>query len=113
MRTRVDKLGVSEPEIRKQGNDQIVIELAGVKDPKQALEIIGKTAQLELFDLEAEPARAAAVNAGLRRPDASRSTTCSPAQQAIRRARRHADRYYLFDKKKKLIAGPDRHATSS
>src|ERR671934_2610336 len=30
MRNRVDKLGVSEPEIRKQGSDQIVIELAGV-----------------------------------------------------------------------------------
>ena len=30
MRRRVDKLGVTEPEIRKQGNDQMVIELAGV-----------------------------------------------------------------------------------
>jgi preprotein translocase subunit SecD len=28
MRNRVDSLGVSEPEIRKQGNNQIVIELA-------------------------------------------------------------------------------------
>ena len=33
MRNRVDKLGVSEPEIRKQGSDQIVIQLAGVHDP--------------------------------------------------------------------------------
>src|SRR5436190_7989873 len=31
MRDRIDKLGVSEPEIRKQGTDQIVIELPGVK----------------------------------------------------------------------------------
>src|SRR5206468_4311295 len=30
MRSRIDKLGVSEPEIRKQGKDQIVIQLAGV-----------------------------------------------------------------------------------
>src|SRR3954463_8561801 len=52
MRNRVDKLGVSEPEIRKQGSDQIVIELAGVHDPKRAFDIIGKTAQLELYDLE-------------------------------------------------------------
>jgi preprotein translocase subunit SecD len=52
MRRRVDALGVSEPEIRKQGSNQIVIELAGVHDPAQALSIIGKTAQLELFDLE-------------------------------------------------------------
>ena len=53
MRDRVDKLGVSEPEIRKQGDDQIVIQLAGVNDPETAAKIIGKTAQLELYDLEA------------------------------------------------------------
>ena len=34
MRTRVDKLGVSSPEIRKQGSDQIVIQLAGVHNPE-------------------------------------------------------------------------------
>jgi SecD/SecF fusion protein len=52
MRDRVDKLGVSEPEIRKQGSDQIVIELPGVHDPGRAAQIIGTTAQLELYDLE-------------------------------------------------------------
>jgi SecD/SecF fusion protein len=52
MRNRVDKLGVSEPEIRKQGSDQIVIQLPGVSDPEAAAEIIGTTAQLELYDLE-------------------------------------------------------------
>ena len=52
MRNRVDKLGVSEPEIRKQDPDQIVIQLPGVSDPEAAAEIIGTTAQLELFDLE-------------------------------------------------------------
>src|SRR5947208_8298386 len=54
MRQRVDKLGVSEPEIRKQGSNQIVIELAGVHDPEKAASIIGKTAQLQLFDFEAD-----------------------------------------------------------
>src|ERR671938_1019784 len=53
MRSRIDKLGVSEPEIRKQGKNQIVIELAGVHDPAKAAQIIGKTAQLQFFDLEA------------------------------------------------------------
>jgi len=51
MRSRVDKLGVASPEIREQSPDQIVIELAGVHDPEQAAQIIGKTAQLELYDL--------------------------------------------------------------
>src|SRR6478736_6141154 len=52
MRSRVDKLGVASPEIRKQGSNQIVIQLAGVHDPAQAAAIIGTTAQLELYDLE-------------------------------------------------------------
>jgi SecD/SecF fusion protein len=52
MRNRVDKLGVSSPEIRKQGTDQIVIQLAGVHNPEQAASIIGSTAELELYDLE-------------------------------------------------------------
>ena len=52
MRNRVDKLGVTEPEISTQGADQIVIQLPGVKDPEAAAKIIGTTAQLELFDLE-------------------------------------------------------------
>ena len=54
MRNRVDKLGVSEPEVRKQGTDQIVIQLAGVHDPRAAAALIGKTAQLEFYDLEAD-----------------------------------------------------------
>ena len=52
MQNRINKLGVSEPEIRKQGNDQIVIQLAGVHDPAAAAALIGKTAQLMLFDFE-------------------------------------------------------------
>ena len=52
MRNRVDKLGVSEPIITKQGTDQISIQLAGVHNVNQAANIIGSTAQLELYDLE-------------------------------------------------------------
>jgi SecD/SecF fusion protein len=52
MRNRVDKLGVSEPIITKQGTDQISIQLAGVHNVNQAASIIGSTAQLELYDLE-------------------------------------------------------------
>ena len=40
------------PTIYTQGNNQIVIQLPGVQDPEAAAEIIGTTAQLELFDLE-------------------------------------------------------------
>jgi SecD/SecF fusion protein len=51
MRNRVDKLGVSEPQIQQQGSNQIVIQLPAVHNQDQAAAIIGKTAQLELYDL--------------------------------------------------------------
>src|ERR671933_545243 len=52
IRTRIDSLGVTEPELRRQGKDQIVIELAGVRNIARARQIIGTTAQLEMYDLE-------------------------------------------------------------
>ena len=54
MQKRINGLGVSEPEIRKQGADQIVIQLAGVHNAAKAAALIGKTAQLQLFDFEAD-----------------------------------------------------------
>ncbi len=50
MRTRVDALGVREPIIQTQGNNRVVLELAGVEDPEQAVRDIGKTAQLQFID---------------------------------------------------------------
>ena len=50
MRSRVDKLGVSEPEIRQQ-EDQISLQLR-ISDPQKAADLVGKTAQLWLFDLQ-------------------------------------------------------------
>jgi len=47
IRNRIDQLGVSEPTIHRQGENEIVVQLPGVKDPRKAVEIIGKTAQLE------------------------------------------------------------------
>ncbi|MEW5867518.1 MAG: protein translocase subunit SecD [Bacillota bacterium] len=47
---RVNQLGVAEPVIYRQGPKRIVVELAGVKDPQRAKEIIGRTAQLEFKD---------------------------------------------------------------
>jgi SecD/SecF fusion protein len=52
MRNRVDALGVSEPEIRKEAGNRITIALAGIKDKAQATRIIGSTAALVFTDLE-------------------------------------------------------------
>lgn len=47
IRNRVDKFGVSEPSITRRGASHIQVQLPGFKDPEQAKELIGKTAQLE------------------------------------------------------------------
>ncbi|HEY7003618.1 MAG TPA: protein translocase subunit SecD [Gaiellaceae bacterium] len=54
MRQRIDKIGVSEPVITRQGTDQISVELAGVHDAARAAQIIGQTAQLQFFDLQGD-----------------------------------------------------------
>ena len=46
---RVNGLGVTESAIQKQGTDQISVSLPGIKDAQQALDLIGKTAQLEFY----------------------------------------------------------------
>jgi len=45
IRSRIDALGVAEPDIGTQG-DSIVVQLPGVKDQARALEIVGQTAEL-------------------------------------------------------------------
>lgn len=47
IRARVDSIGVSEPEIIRQG-DTVVVNLPGVQDQQRALDIIGKQGQLLL-----------------------------------------------------------------
>ncbi|MCX5895229.1 MAG: protein translocase subunit SecD, partial [Proteobacteria bacterium] len=47
IRNRIDQFGVAEPTIQQQGEDRIVIQLPGIKDPKRAIDLIGKTALLE------------------------------------------------------------------
>ncbi len=49
---RVNRLGVAEPEIQRQGQDKISVQLPGIKNPDQALQVIGKTAVLEFFDIK-------------------------------------------------------------
>ncbi len=49
MRNRVDSMGVSEPIIQLEGDDRIVIQLAGVDNPDDAIELLGRTAKLEFI----------------------------------------------------------------
>jgi SecD/SecF fusion protein len=104
MRNRIDRLGVSEPVVTKQGSDQIVIELPAVHNINQAASIIGETAQLELYDLETSlmpPSIDANSN-----PVATTSlfnllTSVQSGQKGL------PAQYYLFNSKtKKPVAGP-------
>src|ERR671910_2342375 len=47
LRKRIDEFGVTEPLIQKVGNERIVVELAGIKDPVRAKAIVQRSAFLE------------------------------------------------------------------
>jgi SecD/SecF fusion protein len=51
LRRRVDALGVSEPNVTQSGDRRIIVELPGVQDPREAAEVIGKTAQLTFHEV--------------------------------------------------------------
>ncbi len=49
---RVNGLGISEPNIFIEGKNRIRVELAGLDNPQEAIDLIGKTAQLQFKDPE-------------------------------------------------------------
>jgi preprotein translocase subunit SecD len=57
IRQRIDRLGVAEPDVRVQSENQIVVQIPGVKNPDEVIQIIGSTAQLGFYQvLASEPA---------------------------------------------------------
>ncbi|WP_221353655.1 protein translocase subunit SecD [Streptomyces beigongshangae] len=46
LRHRIDALGVTEPGITRSGDHRIIVELPGVQDPREAADVLGRTAQL-------------------------------------------------------------------
>lgn len=70
MNDRINRLGVAESEVQRQGQWKISVQLPGIDDPQQALDVIGKTAVLEFWQVsqlgqsypsEAEALKAAGV----------------------------------------------------
>ena len=51
LRNRIDQYGVAEPIIQKSGSDRIIVDLPGIQDPAAALELIGKTAQMDFREV--------------------------------------------------------------
>jgi len=62
IRRRIDETGTREPTIQRQGEDRILVQLPGVKDPERMKKLLGKTAKLtfHLVDQNTSPSEARA-----------------------------------------------------
>jgi SecD/SecF fusion protein len=109
IRNRVDKLGVAEPEVRKQGTNQISAALPGVDNPDRVREIIGSTAKLELYDLQTALTGPSIDAQGLQAipTDNLYDLLASAATQSLAAKSKGGGPYYLFKEEGKgLVAGP-------
>jgi SecD/SecF fusion protein len=117
LRKRVDKLGVSEPEIQRSGRDQIAVGLPGSKDAQRAIKTVGKVAQLFFYDWEPN-----VLGPNCKPDPTNQAVTEQPIPSlydAVKRASKCPavhdhnnttnDQYYLFAKgaDHKLLAGPE------
>jgi preprotein translocase subunit SecD len=74
LRNRINALGVSEPIIQQQGDDHIVVELAGVQNPAEAKKVLGAIATLQYrpgVGFPGDPAAQEAARTGNIPPDAN------------------------------------------
>jgi protein-export membrane protein SecD len=94
IRRRVDALGTTEPTIQRQGQERILLQVPGFKDPKQLKELVGRTAKLT-FHL---------VDHSMSVSDAQ--ATRPPPGSAIYKAQDPADPPELL-KKRVLLTGED------
>ena len=51
IRQRIDQLGVSEPEVRVSGNDQVIVNIPGITNEDETIRTIGGTAQLGFYQV--------------------------------------------------------------
>src|SRR5674536_36490 len=62
---RQDQFGIAEPEIVPEGDNRILIQLPGIKDPERAKNLIGKTALLEFKIVDDESSLDEAVRGNI------------------------------------------------
>src|ERR1700691_629664 len=77
MNNRVNQLGVSQPQITTNGNNQIDVQLPNVTNITQAENLVGKTSQLFFYDWEAN------VLTPTGQPAANGILTSNPASLAL------------------------------
>ena len=104
IRDRVDKTGVAEPEIRKQGDNQIAVSLAGVHDTGRAARLIGQTAKLEFYNLQGDTVGASISPQGEVIAAPKLLPLLSSQQTLAKKGTPTA--WYLYGSKKERLAGP-------
>ncbi|MGH8894933.1 MAG: protein translocase subunit SecD [Actinomycetes bacterium] len=83
LRRRVDALGVAEPSLTRSGDRRIIVELPGVQDPREAAEVIGRTAQLTFHPVLGIEAPEQPTPSGSPSPSPSPSATADPSKDEI------------------------------
>ena len=95
---RVNKLGLSSPNVALQGNNEIVVQLAGVHDPAKAAQIIGSTGKLYFFDFEKDLATPSVNANGQPTPSTSLYSLLTSVKEQAKKGSPAG--YYLFRIKK-------------
>ncbi len=122
IRKRVDAFGVSEPEIQRSGADQIAVGLPGTRNAQRAVRQVGKVAQLQFYDWEANVlgpdlkpnptdqnvtgGGAAGTSGGLPYYDAVVLASKRAPTTNNGRATTNGEYFLVDDKQKKVLAGP-------
>ena len=93
VRRRIDATGVLDPQITRQGESRVVVQLPGVDDPNRIKQLIGTTAKMtfHLLDEAADPARPAPPG------DEVLPSETNPAQKYVVRRRVEVDGSSLTD----------------
>ena len=92
---RINELGLVEPTVQRQGTDRILVQVPGLGDPRQLLDILGKTAKLEfrLVDTSANAEEAAQGRA--------------PSDSEVLYEQQSGQRVPIVVKKQALVEGGD------
>jgi SecD/SecF fusion protein len=122
MRERVDRLGVSEPNIQRSGSNQISVALPDVQNAERAQEQVGQVAQLFFYDWEPNVlgpgCKPAPTDADVTGGPAAGTAGAISQYDAVRRAAQCPERndgnnttdrntYYLVNTKtERVVAGP-------
>ena len=105
IRDRIDALGVREPVVTRQGENQIVVQLPGIRDPERAKEIIGKTAELQFYDLQGDLVPPSVTPNGDVIPLETRYDLLTSVQSSIQEG--GGKEWRVFDRTtKRVVAGP-------